>query len=44
MVVEASQGRLPERGGMLVEKLSASCLDKGCEKDLSRKGNSINKG
>ena len=40
MVVEDSQGRLPERGDMLVEKLSGNWLDKGREKFISCKWDS----
>lgn len=41
MVVEDSQGRLPERGDTLVEKLSRNWLDKGRKKGISCKGDSI---
>lgn len=41
MVVEDSQGRLPERGDILVEKLSRNWLDKGRKKGISCKGDSI---
>lgn len=44
MVVEDSQGRLPERGDTLVEKLSRSWLGQGREKSISCKRNSIGKG
>ena len=41
MVVEESQGRLPERGDILVEKLSRNWLDKERKKGISCKGDCI---
>lgn len=39
-MVEDSQGRLPKRGDILVEKLSRNWLDKGREKVISCKWDS----
>lgn len=44
MVVEGSQGRLPERGDVSVEKSSRSWLVKGGKKAIPWEENNISKG